>query len=105
MALTRVVEQRLERVKLDQFFADKPSLWQELAQHAYDYVAENFPDGAVVRQDDVAGVLLPILAARKELSQHFNVRKLSQKHWVKDFCDMVMDRTWADISVKKKAAT
>ena len=105
MALTRVVEQKLERVKLDQFFTDKPSLWQELAQHAYDYVAGNFPDGSAIRQDDVAGVLLPILAARKELTQHLNSHKLSQKHWVTDFCALVVDRTWVEISAKKKAAT
>jgi hypothetical protein len=105
MALTRVVEQRLERVKLHQFFADQPGLWKELAQHAHDYVADNFPDGSAIRRDDVAGVLLPILAARKELTQHLNSHRLSQKHWVSDFCDLVVDRTWAEISVKKKPAT
>lgn len=72
--------------------------WSRLAGRAHDFVSRNFPDGAAVRRDDVAKALVPLLEVHQELNQYLSTNKLKQKYWTRDFCDLVLDRSWDDIA-------
>lgn len=101
MALTLVVEQRLERVGLVKFFGESESLWEGLAQEAYDFTRRNFPDGAIIRPDDLVPMLASVLKVHKKLTDFLNGKPLREKYWVTDFCDLVLDRTWNKITQNK----
>jgi hypothetical protein len=101
MALTLQAEQRLERVELTKYFNKTRSRWLALAQRVYGFVSTNYPSGADVRQDDVAQNLLPFILVDIELTNELDERRLTQKYWKTDFCDLVVDRCWVAISQKK----
>jgi hypothetical protein len=61
-------------------------------------VKENFPPGASVRPDDVAKTLLPLLEVDEGLGQFLSENKLKQKYWIRDFGDLILDDTWAEIN-------
>jgi hypothetical protein len=98
MALTLEEEQRLERASLVAFFTKHIDKWQTLAARSYKFVSESFPEGATVRPDDVAKALEPLLQVNKSLIDCLNTKKLKQKYWFQHFCDLIIDRTWSDIS-------
>jgi len=97
MALTLESEQRLERASLVEFYTKAPAKWKRLARQSYQFVAKNFPDGATIRQDDVAKTLVPLLEVDEKLIQTLNIKKLKQRYWIRDFCDLILDRTWDDL--------
>lgn len=97
MALSLEAEQRLTKVKLIEFFADRQAEWTAAAKTAYKYVKDTFPEGKI-RPDDVAGVLRPVLAVDGHLRNYLDARKLTQKYWLTDFTDLILDRTWEQIS-------
>ena len=97
MALTLEVEQRLEAAGLVTRFDDDLELWKELAKGSYDYVKGNFPPDSRVRPDDVAKILGPIIEVNEGLRAYLNASKLKQKYWIKDFTDLIIDRTWNEI--------
>lgn len=96
MALTLEAEQRLDGAKVTQFFESNRSVWLELAAGCYKFTADRF--GAKVRPDDVAKVLLPILEVNTLLRSFLAMRSLKQKYWIGDFGDLILDRTWDEIS-------
>jgi hypothetical protein len=97
MALTLEVEQRLTRSNLAKFFADHEAAWKGAASQAYKFVRDGFPAGATIRPDDVAKALLPILEVNERLKSELSAKKLTQKYWVSNFVDLLVDRTWADL--------
>jgi hypothetical protein len=98
MALTLEKEQRLGAAELIEFFEKEQKIWKDLAKRSYDYVHRNFPTNSRVRPDDVAKALEPIIEVSTKLRDYLNANKLKQKYWIQDFTDLVIDRTWADIS-------
>lgn len=72
-----------------------------LARQSYEFVNRTFPDGATIRADDVAKVLVPLLEVNKQLIDTLNSKKLKQKYWVRNFCDLILDRSWSKIQPKK----
>jgi hypothetical protein len=98
MALTLEKEQRLRAAELTKFFEKDQKSWKDIAKKSYDYVHRNFPANSRVRPDDVAKALEPIIEVSTKLRDYLNVNKLKQKYWIRDFTDLVIDRTWADIS-------
>jgi hypothetical protein len=98
MALSLATEQRLLRAGLVQLFIDHEVEWTAAAQTAYNYVEGSFPLGATIRHDDVAKALAPVFEVSATLRNYLSAGKLTQKYWVKDFADLVIDRTWAQIS-------
>jgi hypothetical protein len=97
MALTLEVEQRLTRSSLTKLFSEHEATWEAAAKQAYKFVHDGFPKGSSVRQDDVAKALLPILEVNERLRAELATKKLTQKYWVRDFVDLVVDRTWANL--------
>lgn len=98
MALTLESEQRLERVNLVTFFTQHEAVWREIAQETHTFIAGNFPGDSRIRRDDVSKALVPILEVHEEFRDTLDDKKLRQKFWIKDFADLIIDRTWNHIS-------
>ncbi|MCW5635707.1 MAG: hypothetical protein KIT17_20385 [Rubrivivax sp.] len=94
MALTLVAEKRLEGATFFVLFAEHEAEWRAAAQRTKDHLAQNFPAGATIRRDDVAGALHLILEVHDRLRAKLAVSKLTQKYWISDFADLIIDRVW-----------
>jgi hypothetical protein len=97
MSLTREVEQRLEKADLFDLFDAHKASYQMAAQEVYDLLEKNF-SGAAVRRDDVAKGLKPIIEVNEDLQTHLSTKKLTQKYWIQNFTDLIIDRVWDDIT-------
>jgi hypothetical protein len=94
MALTLEAELRLRDAHLIALFNAHEEKWLEAAQQTYAFVLGNYPQGAVIRPDDVAKPLRPIIEVDQVLRDELSRRKLKQKFWVSDFVDLIIERTW-----------
>jgi hypothetical protein len=94
VALTLEAEQRLEAVGLVAFFDKHEQAWLNAARETRAFVAGNFPKGSLIRRDDVAKAFIPILEVNEILREELNVNKLRGKFWIKDFADLIIDKTW-----------
>jgi hypothetical protein len=98
MALTLVQEQRLESTKLDKLFDAHAADWTAAAQRTKAHLEASFPQGSAVRPDDVKKVLLPIIEVDARLRTQLASSKLTQKYWVSDFVDLIIDRVWTSLT-------
>lgn len=94
MALTLESEQRLEDVGLGDFYDADQDNWLNTVQDTKKFVKKNFPNGALIRRDDVAKALIPILEVHELFKDFRNNQKLRGKFWIRDFADLLIDRTW-----------
>jgi hypothetical protein len=94
VALTLESEQRLRDVGLINLHDQHASTWLEAAQEAKLYLAGNFPNGAIIRRDDVAKALHPVLEVNEALKQYLDENRLRGKFWIRFFGDLIIDRTW-----------
>jgi hypothetical protein len=94
VALTLEAEQRLESVGLVAFYGAHKEVWLNAARETRAFVAKNFPHGSLIRRDDVAKAFIPILEVNELLKEELNSNKLRGKFWIKDFADLIIDRTW-----------
>lgn len=97
MALTLESEQRLTDVGLAEFFEQSHAAWLATAQETKNFVAQNFPEDSKIRRDDVAKALHPILEVHEGFKEYREQQKLRGKFWIKDFCDLIIDRTWDEL--------
>jgi hypothetical protein len=102
MALTLEAEQRLEAVGLVDLYNGDAEAWLDAAKQTKAFIKGNFPDGALIRRDDVAKALIPILEVNEVLKDSLNENKLRGKFWIKDFADLIIDRTWDNLEPEKK---
>lgn len=102
MSLTLDAEQKMESVGLVGFFGQSKATWQALAQQAYNFVKHSFPQTAIIRRDDVAKALLPVIEVNEDLINYLHAKKCTQKYWFKFFGDLILDKCWVDISKAKK---
>lgn len=98
MALTLEAEQRMEDVGIVAFYENDAAAWLASVQATKDFVTGNFPAGSLIRHDDVAKALIPILEVHEEFKQFRENAKLRGKFWIKDFADLLTDRTWDDLT-------
>ena len=94
MALTLEAEQRLENAGLVALFVAHEADWFALARQTKGFVKANFPAGSKIRRDDVAKAFFPILEVHELLKDELESNKLRGKFWIKDFGDLIIDRTW-----------
>lgn len=94
MSLTLEVEQRLEKATLVALFTDHEADWRAAAQNAVDFIRSNFPAGSTIRPDDVAKALKPVIEVNERLKKRLLDKKLTQKYWVSDFADLIIERAW-----------
>ena len=97
MGLTLEAEQRLEDVGLVGFFEQHRDEWLAKSQETYGFVSGNFPQGSMIRRDDVAKALLPIVEVNEALKEMLDAEKLRGKFWRIFFTDLVVDRTWNEL--------
>jgi len=97
MALTLEADQRLEAVGLVALFEGSRAAWLATAQQTKNFIGQNFPAGSRIRPDDVAKALVPILEVHEAFGDYREEEKLRGKFWIKDFADLIIDRTWADL--------
>jgi hypothetical protein len=76
------------------FFDDHEAAWLATAKQTKKYVTDNFPPGAKIRRDDVSKALTPILEVHEAFRDYLDSNKLRGKFWIKDFTDLIIDRTW-----------
>jgi hypothetical protein len=98
MALTLEAEQRMEDVGLVAFYEVDDAAWLRTVQATKTFVHRNFPHGSLIRRDDVSKGLVPILEVHEEFKEYRNVHKLRGKFWIKDFADLLIDRTWDNLN-------
>jgi len=98
MALTLEAEQRMGDVGLVAFFSGNQAAWLATVQATKDFVRGNFPAGSLIRHDDVAKGLIPILEVHEDFKTFRETEKLRGKFWIKDFADLLTDRTWAHLT-------
>lgn len=94
MGLTLEAEQRLAAAGLVSLFDDHVDAWLNAAKETKEFVKGNFPEGALIRRDDVAKALHPIMEVHETLKQHLDSNKLRGKFWIRYFVDLIIDRTW-----------
>lgn len=97
MALTLKVEQKLDDTGLIALFEEHEAVWTGLAEKCHAFVCENFPDGSLIRKDDVAENLVPVLEVHDTLRAYVLENKLRQKYWIRYFGDLILDRVWDDL--------
>lgn len=94
MSLTLESEQRLTAVGLVQFYQKDAALWLDTVRETRDFLVGKFPAGAQIRRDDVAKGLITILEVHEEFKEFRDLKKLRAKYWIKDFADLLIDKTW-----------
>jgi len=97
MALTLEAEQRLQDVGLVAIFDTDKAAWLDAAKQTKAFIKANFPPGSLIRRDDVAKGLIPPLEVNEVLKEALNTNKLRGKFWIRDFADLIIDRTWDDL--------
>jgi hypothetical protein len=98
VALTLDKEQKLDSAGLADFYDEHAPIWSDLAQKSFEFVKGNFPTDSRVRPDDVAKALEPLLEVNEDLKKYLSANKLKQKYWTGWFTELVIDRTWNNIS-------
>jgi hypothetical protein len=97
MALTLEAEQRLTDVGAVEFYEGDVNAWLDTVRDTKRFLGAKFPQGALIRRDDVAKALVPILEVHEEFKDFRNEKKLRGKFWIKDFADLLIDRTWEQL--------
>ena len=97
MALTLEAEQRMEDSGVVGFYQEGEGEWLATVRATKAFVKGNFPDGARIRRDDVAKGLITILEVHEDFKDFRNKEKLRGKFWIRDFADLLVDRTWEQL--------
>lgn len=97
MALTLEAEQRMNDVGLVKFYEDDDDSWLNTVRETKKFVKGNFPANSLIRRDDVAKALVPILEVHEGFKDFRNTEKLRGKFWIKDFADLLIDKTWDEL--------
>jgi hypothetical protein len=98
VALTLEAEQQMRAVGLIEFYEQDADAWLDTVRDATDFVRRNFPDGAVIRPDDVAKAMVTILEVHEAFQTFRKTEKLRPKYWNRHFADLLIDRTWQQIN-------
>lgn len=98
MSLTLYWDQRLKDAKLIRFFDNNRAAWLTAAREAMQYTRSRFPQGAPIRRDDVAQFLVNVIEVDENFKNHLASNKLTQKYWAKHFADLIIDRTWNEMT-------
>jgi hypothetical protein len=68
-------------------------------------MSASFDSTGNTRRDDVAKGLIPVLEVNETLKDKLNESKLRGKFWIKDFADLIIDRTWNELKKVKAHGT
>ena len=102
MALTQKKLQDLKDASLTGLLQDDPAAWKAKAKHAYTATHGFIKE---IRPDDVVPLLIAELEVTPEFRNYLARKKLKQKYWIRDFCDLILDRTWSQIQSDERGGT
>ncbi|MEH6718942.1 MAG: hypothetical protein V7704_08695 [Aurantimonas endophytica] len=102
MALTLEAEQRMTDVGVVAFFEGSKDSWLGTVRDTKKFVEGKFPAGALIRRDDVAKALIAIIEVHEGFRDFRNAEKLRGKYWIKDFADLLTDRTWDELEQERE---
>lgn len=97
MALTLEKQIRLDSAGVTAYFNTNRPAWKTAAKRAYDYIKTGFA-GQPVRIDDVVEPLVSVVEIDKSYRDLRNKKKLTQKYWIADFAEYVLDQVWDEIT-------
>ena len=80
--------------KFDELYDEHESDWIALAQEARGLIAAHMEDGRNPTVDDIKKMLLPLVEIDPDLRTFLVSKGLTQKYWVDDFTDYVLDRVY-----------
>jgi len=94
MAYCAIVRNRLANANFMGDYADHVDTWRELAAATVHYVMiyEGEP-----RPDDVAPHLALALETHDLFREALSRRRLSARHWFRDFADLILDKLWSQL--------
>ncbi len=98
MSLTLYWEKRLQDNGLIQFFEENRNAWLAVARQGYQYASGSFPQGSPIRRDDVAQFLVDVIEVDDSFKNHLASNKLRQRYWAQHFADLIIDRTWVELT-------
>jgi hypothetical protein len=98
MGLTLYWDQKLDDAGLIDFFDENRDAWLAAARDALAYARGSFPQDATIRRDDVAQFLIHVIEVDEIFKNHLDSNRLKQKYWAEHFADLVIDRTWDEIT-------
>ncbi len=93
MGLTAIARLRLEGKGFDKLFTDYQAQWMDMAEKAKKLIADQLNPGEPT-VDDIKKTLLPLVELHPKLRAHLDVKKLTQKYWVSDFTDYVLQKVY-----------
>jgi len=92
VALTTTVRLRLESKAFDTLFGHHEARYRGMVATAHKVMADQVPAGAQPTVDDMKKVLQPMVELDRDLRTHLVTRGCTQKYWVSDFTDYILDR-------------
>lgn len=92
MGLTEAKKKNLEDKAFDNLFTAQRQKWERLARSAQGYARRNMTEGNQPRPDDVAQVLLPLVAVDKSFRDHQYENKARQRRYLDWFTDYIIDQ-------------
>jgi hypothetical protein len=98
VALTTAVEIELKTANFIEGYEKKKAVWLAMAKEAYAYSKKTLGEGHSPKPDDVAGHLALALEVRDEFVLLKSQKGARAHKWFRYFADLVLDRTWKDLS-------
>lgn len=98
MGLTLEGEQKLEAAGVIAHFDENEEAWLSTISETYEFVQRNFPAGARIRKDDISKAMVTIIEVNEDFQDFRNQNKLRAKYWNMLFADLIVDRTWEQLT-------
>jgi len=100
VGLTLETLKRLEDKSFPKLYDDHVDLWTTLLKQTVEFLNNSYPQGDRIRADDIAKSLTDVVAVDDHFRKH--TEKIREKHWARDFCDFIVDKSYNDELVKRK---
>jgi hypothetical protein len=93
MALTESKRLRLEGKGFPKLLSDHKAQWTKMAEEARELMASQI-DHAGLTVDDIRKTLLPLVEIHPKLLEFLASKKLTQKYWIGDFTDYILQEVY-----------
>ena len=102
MGLTLEVEHRLKAKGFDDLYQNSSAKWIEMAANARQYCEKFIKDDQPIRPGDISENLQNAIKTDAQFEAHMKGKKLTQKYFVRDFSDYILDQIYPS-DTKKEA--
>jgi hypothetical protein len=94
MSLTLEIEHRLKAKGFDVLYDGQDAKWIEMAGKAREYCETFITAGETIRPGDISENLQNAIKTDAHFEAHLKARKLTQKYWIRDFSDYILDKIY-----------